>query len=75
MREEWDVAGLTDLRNVMVRMIELATKTLEEGKLLKSDAGSRVTGCGECVEAMERIDLFVEHTLFILGIDRFHVFG
>ena len=24
---------------------------------------------------MERIDLFVEHTLFILGIDRFHVFG
>lgn len=40
MREEWDVAGLTDLRNVMVRMIELATKTLE-GKLLKSDAGSR----------------------------------
>ena len=41
MREEWDVAGLTDLRNVMVRMIELATKTLEEGKLLKSDAGSR----------------------------------
>ena len=41
MGEEWDVAGLTDLRNVMVRMIELATKTLEEGKLLKSDAGSR----------------------------------
>lgn len=35
----------------------------------------RVTGCGECVEAMERIDLFVEHTLFILRIDRFHVFG
>ena len=25
----------------MVRIIELATKTLEEGKLLKSDAGSR----------------------------------
>ena len=34
MGEEWDVAGLTDLRNVMVRMIE-------QGKLLKSDAGSR----------------------------------
>ena len=41
MREEWDVAGLTDLRNVMVRMIELATKTVEEGKLLESGEGSR----------------------------------
>lgn len=35
----------------------------------------RVTGRGECFEAMERIGLFVENALFILGIDRFHVIG
>ena len=35
----------------------------------------REPGCGERFEAMERIELFVEDALFILGIDRFHVYG